>query len=265
MRFRSDRSLAGNSYSSSNLGNYGNQNEYSNSGSGQNFGTVGSATSQQNPSFVPAPDNSANQFGSSLGNQFSGASNIPSFSNIQNQFSSSALQQGGNNQFGQGQNIPNGNLFSASNQFPSFGNQFGNSGPQGFSGMGPNQFPNFPGLDASAFGGSMGGPNQGAVAPAPSSGRKWGIGSVIMPMLALAGLSLLIPTVTSLSSAAGRKKRSVAEESAKETPIGYYLDRIEKYYSIYRRAAESEECMNRIICELGDAMSGVKGKSAIVT
>jgi len=90
-----------------------------------------------------------------------------------------------------------------------------------------------------------------------------------MPMLALAGLSLLIPSVTSLGAATaaattGRKKRST-EDSAKDSAMGQYLNRLERYYSIYKTAVEKEECMNRIICELGDAVSGVHGKTTFVT
>jgi hypothetical protein len=98
----------------------------------------------------------------------------------------------------------------------------------------------------------------------PSSGyRRYGLSSILMPMLALAGLSLLIPTVTSLGSS-GRRKRSI-EDNAKESAMTGYIDRLERYYSIYRTAVEKEECMNRILCELGDAVSGVRGKSTVLT
>lgn len=88
---------------------------------------------------------------------------------------------------------------------------------------------------------------------------KYGLGTIIMPMLALAGLSLLIPTVTSLSTVASRKKRS-SEGNANLSP---YFERMERYYSLYKNAVEKEECMNRIICELGDAVSNVRGKDAL--
>lgn len=96
----------------------------------------------------------------------------------------------------------------------------------------------------------------------PSTGyRRYGIGSAILPILALAGLSLLIPTVTSLSTATGRKRRST--NPIKESTLSSYFDRVERYYSLYKTAVEREECMNRIICELGDAMSNVSGKSTL--
>ncbi|RWS17146.1 hypothetical protein B4U79_12403, partial [Dinothrombium tinctorium] len=121
---------------------------------------------------------------------------------------------------------------------------------------------------------SYGGPNYGNYAaasgqhatyePASSGYRRYGIGSIIMPMLALAGLSLLIPTVTSLGTAAtGRRRRSA--DKAKESALGTYLNRLDRYYSLYKTAVEREECMNRIICELGDVMSNVRGKSTFFT
>ena len=101
---------------------------------------------------------------------------------------------------------------------------------------------------------------------APSSYRsKYGLGTIIMPMLALAGLSLLIPTVSSLSTVSSRKKRSTSNAIDSNFPtaagsISSYIDRLERYYSLYKTAVEREECMNRIICELGDMVSNVRGK-----
>ena len=99
----------------------------------------------------------------------------------------------------------------------------------------------------------------GSFEPAASGYRRYGIGSFIMPMLALAGLSLLIPTVTSLT-ASGRKKRSTGD-IAKESAFVQYFDRLERYYSLFKTAHEREECMNRIICELGGAASEARAKS----
>lgn len=118
-----------------------------------------------------------------------------------------------------------------------------------------------------------------------SSNKRFGISSFIMPMLALAGLSLLIPTMSNIGTAVGRKKRSVedrasgaarhqditfesmngASQVAKELSIGEYLDKIERYYSIYKNAVESDDCLNRLICEFGDAVKDVTGKAAVMT
>jgi len=102
---------------------------------------------------------------------------------------------------------------------------------------------------------------QSSFEPAASGYRRYGIGSFIMPMLALAGLSLLIPTVTSLT-ASGRKKRSTGD-MAKESAFVQYFDRLERYYNLFKTANEREECMNRIICELGGAASEARNKSPL--
>jgi len=150
---------------------------------------------------------------------------------------------------------------------PSYGAAAGSyqqAGSPGSSPYGPQSSAYPYGAAGQHYGSYAAGSSQHASYEPTSSGyRRYGLGSILMPMLALAGLSLLIPSVTSLG-AAGRKKRSV-DDSAKESATGSYIDRLERYYSIYRTAVEKEECMNRIICELGDAMSGVRGKSAFVT
>ncbi|GIY84850.1 uncharacterized protein CDAR_208971 [Caerostris darwini] len=92
--------------------------------------------------------------------------------------------------------------------------------------------------------------------------RRYGLGSLIMPMLALAGLTMLVPTIT--SSLGSRTKRSIDSQTHPLSLISDYKDRLERYYSLYRTAVEKEECMNRIICEFGSAVSDVKGKGAVV-
>ena len=88
-------------------------------------------------------------------------------------------------------------------------------------------------------------PNQKTIVLSPD------LNSILMPMLALAGLSLLIPTVQSLGST-GRRKRAI-DDNVKHSAMNGYIDRLERHYSIYRTAVVKEECMNRIICELGSA------------
>lgn len=92
--------------------------------------------------------------------------------------------------------------------------------------------------------------------------RRYGLGSLIMPMLALAGLTMLVPTIT--SNLGSRTKRSTDPQQSPLTMITEYKDKLERYYSLYRTAVEKEECMNRIICEFGSAVSDVKGKGAVV-
>lgn len=92
---------------------------------------------------------------------------------------------------------------------------------------------------------------------------RYGLGSLIMPMLALAGLTMLVPTIT--SNLGSRTKRSVdPTQKHPLTVFSEYKDKLEKYYSLYKTAVEKEECMNRIICEFGTAVSDVKGKGAVV-
>jgi len=66
--------------------------------------------------------------------------------------------------------------------------------------------------------------------------------SIIIPILALIGLSLLFPTYVSV--AAGRRKRSADESN----PV---YDLAERVNDIYGAVLQSEECMEKIACELG--------------
>lgn len=65
--------------------------------------------------------------------------------------------------------------------------------------------------------------------------------ALIIPLLIIAGLSLLFPTITSV---AVRRKRDLEETS----PMTEVLDRVN---DIYMSVVESEECMERIACEAG--------------
>ncbi|XP_076336072.1 uncharacterized protein LOC143239117 [Tachypleus tridentatus] len=86
----------------------------------------------------------------------------------------------------------------------------------------------------------------------PQSALGWR--SLIMPILALAGLGLLLPSVSSLTSSSRRKR----ETQEKTDVFSEYLNKLEKYYAIYRSAVENEQCLNRVICELGNGMSNDK-------
>lgn len=225
-------------------------------------------------------------FGSGGGNAFSYANQLSGLNNL------GSLSQN----FGE--------AFGSSNQYASSLPQPGNVpfvNDPAFTAAMANQFSSFP---TSSQSGSSGGPlsqlyqqatsmYQGLINGAnsasqpqfaasqqhasfePSAGggggssfrSKYGLGSIMMPLIALAGLSLLIPTVQSLSTVASRKKRSAAEirednYNLQQSGLGSYLERIDRYYSLYKNAVERDECMNRIICELGDALSGVRGKDA---
>lgn len=229
------------------------------SGNGQQFNP---AASQLSPSIVaPANQQPMNngQVGSTGG---SGLSNAAS-----SLFSTSSL-------FGQQSPSPSANnLFSNQHFLSSY------LSPQQYNSIGQQ-----PGLDQQmSVAGSSPAASSSAVTSTGSSSKRFGISSFIMPMLALAGLSLLIPTMSNIGTAVGRKKRSIDEASvssrqqqvsfksmngpsqiAKEMSISEYMDKIERYYSIYKNAVENDDCLNRLICEFGDAVKDVTGKSTVV-
>jgi len=99
--------------------------------------------------------------------------------------------------------------------------------------------------------GAPAGPSYGAPAgasPAPAGPTTVvtqpsgpGILPFIAAILAIVGLALLFPSVVNV----GRKKRSLAEE---QNPINDIVDRVN---SVYGAVLQSEECMEKIACELG--------------
>lgn len=81
-------------------------------------------------------------------------------------------------------------------------------------------------------------------------GGKFDISAVIIPILIVFGLSLLFPTITSVAvNGNGRRRRDV-EDAA--NPLS---DVVERVNSIYMAVVESEECMERIACEIGGLAS----------
>lgn len=98
--------------------------------------------------------------------------------------------------------------------------------------------------------GAPAGPSYGAPAgPAAPAGPTTvvtqpsgpGILPFIAAILAITGLALLFPAVVNV----GRKKRSLAEET---NPVS---DIVERVNSVYGAVLQSEECMEKIACELG--------------
>lgn len=181
----------------------------------------------------------------------------------------------GQQQVGNGNNPANGNNLYQNQAY------LNSLLPHHYNQYGGNQQPNL--VDPQGMVSSASQPS-GSIASAVS-GKRFGISSIIMPVLALAGLSLLIPTMSNIGSAVGRKKRSIDDKAslmerqqqilyesmngvsqlAKESSIGEYLDKIERYYAIYKNAAENDDCLNRLICEFGDAVKDITGKSAVIT
>merc|ERR1719397_357740 len=98
----------------------------------------------------------------------------------------------------------------------------------------------------------------GYSAPAPSYGEASAgldLTSIIIPILALLGLSLLFPTYVTISGT-GRKRRSVVdgvvygEEDA--SPLANMVGRVQDMYSAI---LQSEECIERVACEVGGLAS----------
>jgi len=77
--------------------------------------------------------------------------------------------------------------------------------------------------------------------------------ALIIPILALIGLSLLFPTYVSVAS---RKKRSLPDgtDVVDANPM---TDVVERVNEIYNSVITSEQCMERIACELGGLASDV--------
>merc|ERR1719397_857355 len=101
-------------------------------------------------------------------------------------------------------------------------------------------------------------PPAGYSAPAPSYGEASAgldLTSIIIPILALLGLSLLFPTYVTISGT-GRKRRSVVdgvvygEEDA--SPLANMVGRVQDMYSAI---LQSEECIERVACEVGGLAS----------
>merc|ERR1712008_13632 len=73
---------------------------------------------------------------------------------------------------------------------------------------------------------------------------------IIVGILVLTGLSLLFPTFVSLSTV--RRKRHAEDEHDTQTDV------IERVNEIYTAVVQSEECMEKIACEVG-ALAGDVG------
>merc|ERR1712198_15239 len=128
---------------------------------------------------------------------------------------------------------------------------------------------------SSSSGSSYGAPEPSYSAPAPSYGApepsygapeasygapSYGYGteeasagldltSILIPILALLGLSLLFPTFVTINGT-GRRKRDVMDED--ESSSSNMISRVQ---DMYMAIMESEECIERVVCELGGLVS----------
>jgi len=87
-----------------------------------------------------------------------------------------------------------------------------------------------------------GAPAAGYGAPSYAAETGLDLTTLIIPLLALVGLFLLFPTYVTLTSV--RRKREAGEEPA-ETKL------VERLQDMYLAVIESEECVERIACEVG--------------
>merc|ERR1712117_231423 len=103
---------------------------------------------------------------------------------------------------------------------------------------------------------SYGAPETGYGAPSDSYGVSYqeeealpDLTPIIVGILVLTGLSLLFPTFVSLSSV--RRKRHAEDD------VNPMTDVVERVNDIYSSVVASEECMERIACEIGGLAADV--------
>jgi hypothetical protein len=72
---------------------------------------------------------------------------------------------------------------------------------------------------------------------------------LIVPFIALLGLFLLFPTYITLDTV--RRKRSVVEEEDDVMSSGLVANMVDRIQDIYGSVIESEECLERIACQIG--------------
>jgi len=99
------------------------------------------------------------------------------------------------------------------------------------------------GAPASGYGAPTGpsGYDQGYGETAPAEAGGLDLSTLLIPILIIAGLALLFPSVTSV---AVRKRRDVGDEN----PMNNMIERVQ---DMYMAVLQSEECMERVACEVG--------------
>merc|ERR1712198_478396 len=94
---------------------------------------------------------------------------------------------------------------------------------------------------------SYGAPSYGYGTEEASAGLD--LTSILIPILALLGLSLLFPTFVTINGT-GRRKRDVMDEDESSS-----TNMISRVQDMYMAIMESEECVERVVCELGGLVS----------
>merc|ERR1712227_823440 len=97
---------------------------------------------------------------------------------------------------------------------------------------------------------TYGAPVESYGASAPSYGAETGLDltTIIIPLLALLGLFLLFPTYVTLTSV--RRKREAVESTGE-------VNAVERMMDMYQAIIESEECLERVACDVGALASDV--------
>jgi len=99
---------------------------------------------------------------------------------------------------------------------------------------------------------SYGAPDTGYGAPSSGYGEASAGGldltSILIPLLALLGLSLLFPTYVNLTTVKRRKRSEDGEVLEDENPMSNMIERVQ---DMYLAVLQSEECMERVACEVG--------------
>jgi hypothetical protein len=104
------------------------------------------------------------------------------------------------------------------------------------------------GAPASGYGPPSGptGYDQGYGETAPAEAGGLDLSTLLIPILIIAGLALLFPQVTEVAvNSGGRKRRDV---SGDESPMSNMIERVQ---DMYMAVLQSEECMERVACEVG--------------
>merc|ERR1712113_113754 len=85
----------------------------------------------------------------------------------------------------------------------------------------------------------------GASAPSYGAAAETGLDltTIIIPLLALLGLFLLFPTYVTLTSV--RRKREAIDDSEVS------VNAVERMMDMYQAVIESEECLERVACDVG--------------
>merc|ERR1711884_630258 len=95
---------------------------------------------------------------------------------------------------------------------------------------------------------SYGAPVESYGASAPSYGAETGLDltTIIIPLLALLGLFLLFPTYVTLTNV--RRKREALDTDTE-------VSAVERMMDMYQAIIESEECLERVACDVGGLAS----------